>query len=65
MHNQIKDNRRIRLVEFTRSFHYGGTEVNEIVHRVALAVVDAQSEETEGTLPVQEPFEATAESGAV
>jgi malate dehydrogenase (oxaloacetate-decarboxylating)(NADP+) len=25
--------------------HYGGTEVNEIVHMVALSVVDAQSEE--------------------
>jgi malate dehydrogenase (oxaloacetate-decarboxylating)(NADP+) len=45
--------------------HYGGTEVNEIVHMVALAVVDAQSEDTEGTAPVRESFEATAESGAV
>ena len=26
--------------------HYGGTEVNEIVHMVALAVVDAQSEDS-------------------
>ena len=26
--------------------HYGGTEVNEIVHMVALSVVDAQSEES-------------------